>query len=49
MKAVVVTPAMMNKTGSEPSRKFSNRGGSNGDDFVASRAPEVNATGRPTS
>jgi hypothetical protein len=49
MKAVVVKPAMMNKTGSEPSRRFSKRTGSNGDALVTARAPEVSATGEPIS
>jgi hypothetical protein len=37
---------MMNKTGSELSRRFSNRTGSDGAPWVTSRAPEVSATGK---
>jgi hypothetical protein len=46
MKVVVVKPAKINRTGSEPSRSFSKRNGGNGSTFVISHAPAVSA-GRP--
>jgi hypothetical protein len=39
MKVVDVKPAKTNRTGSEPSRRFSKRRGDNGSTFVTSRAP----------
>jgi len=41
MKAVVVKAAKTNKTGSEPSRRFSKRRGGNGSIFVDPRAHAV--------
>ena len=47
MKAVVVKPAKTNRTGSEPSRRFSRRKVGKRNTFVSSRPLVVNA-GRPT-
>jgi hypothetical protein len=47
MKVVVGQPAKTNKTGSEPSRRFSKRTDGNGSILVTSQSPTVSA-GRPT-